>query len=424
MKPTYTRAEVYTINAKCETPLRTGGNGDSLEIVLYREDGRAIIQGTSIAGALRAWCARSESRETENLFGNQNRAGHLIISEGIFDPDAEMQQRPRVSIDGANGVANQGGKYDVAHIASGSEFQFTITWLGDDECVNEIKTVENMLSALNNGEIQFGAYKTNGFGRVSIKAYRQSYDLKNKNDLKEWLDESKEKVHIKLTENKESSYVRFIVEGSVDSLLVKSAYHEIIKDDDGSEKTVTVNINENGKMILPASSLKGAVKSRAEAIADYMHIGDGIKDRAFGNSERSGSVYFEDVILNLPESCRPRIRINYFTGGVIGRALFNENVLSGNLEICLKVKKDAAVCALVLLALRDLGLGMYSIGSGMSVGRGFINVKSIKVENVDNKNASLQFDEQKKMSVKDSGNVFKGWLEALRGYIDADTDEC
>ena len=37
MKPTYTRAEVYTINAKCETPLRTGGNGDSLEIVLYRE---------------------------------------------------------------------------------------------------------------------------------------------------------------------------------------------------------------------------------------------------------------------------------------------------------------------------------------------------------------------------------------------------
>ena len=53
MAATYTYAVRYEAEARCSTPLRTGGSDGDTEQILRSCDGTALLQGSSIAGALR-----------------------------------------------------------------------------------------------------------------------------------------------------------------------------------------------------------------------------------------------------------------------------------------------------------------------------------------------------------------------------------
>lgn len=422
MKSTYTIAEVYTITAVCKTPLRTGNDSGSLETILYDSDGSAMIQGSSIAGAFRAWCEKKEFEEVTNLFGSRDNSGHLIFSDAIFKENTNVQQRPRTRMNSITGSVDDGGKYDVLHIAADSVFEFSITWLGTEEIFSETEVIEHMLAALDSGVIKLGAYKTNGFGRVSVDVVKQSYNLKDEKGRKEWLEESAEKKKLKLMSEKQEDNVVFTIDGDINNLLVKSSYPVAMESGEGSK---IVNISENGRMILPASSIKGVVRSRVEAIAKYLNICDAenVVGSIFGNNDMRGNVYFEDVILDLAPKCQARIRLNYFTGSVKSRALFNEEPLSGNIKIVIKADIDYKECALILLALRDLGLGLYNIGSGSAIGRGYFGISSLTAECKNAGKISLLFDKEKNVNVDDPDKLLSLWLKELRENRNAETDK-
>ena len=417
MAVTYTYAARYEVEAICRTPLRTGGTDGDPETILESWDGTALLQGSSLAGALRGWLAAADAGMAKTLLGSPKQAGHLLVSDGVFDRTAERYTRPRLRINGETGTADEGGKFDVAHIGTGSRFRFSLTWLGLKACDEELTAVEQMLAALNRGEIRLGAQKSNGFGRVELKVYKCTFDLTDPSDRAAWLGDTCQGTPLTLPEVVNARRVTFLVSGQADSLLVKAG---AALQKEGC--AYTPNLTEGGRPILPGSSIKGAVRARAEMIAGFLGLPLEVTENLFGrmsskgDNGKPGCVFFEDGRLSGEKRLQiSRIRINRFTGGIIRGGLFTEEPLSCGVEMHISAPDDPAACGLLLYALRDLGLGLYNLGSGGAIGRGYLSVREIKAVTPDGTEARLIFDKQHRCTVEDPAGIFQTWLNDLGG---------
>lgn len=424
MSVTFTRAVRYWVEATCCTPLRTGGEDGAVETVLRDWEGRPFVQGTSLAGALRSWLKDRNLVRAEELFGSQRKSGSLMISDGFFEATAEQQVRPRLHIDGATGTAADGGKFDVAHIATGTKLTFNLTWLGSEETLEQTDAVEQILAALHAGEIRLGAQKTNGFGRLSLTVQKRSYRMEDKEDRAAWLEDREDGMPLTLPELTLGGQVIFTLTGRADSILVKAGAREMKPGPKGGNRNVTVPLRENGRAILPGSSVKGAVRTRVTAIAELLGMEKAVTEKLFGRMNRRGEnpdnglpgkVHFEDVVLSGKGQEISRIRINRFTGGVIRKGLFVEEPLQSEVTLHIALPEGEAVgCGLLLYALRDLGLGLYNLGSGGSVGRGYLAVESIRAQAPDGAEACLCFDQDRRCTMEDPSGLFARWLDAVR----------
>lgn len=427
MSATFTRAVRYRVEAVCRTPLRTGGADGAVETVLRDWTGRPFVQGTSLAGALRGWLEGRDPEGAEALFGSQAQSGSLMVSDGLFEAAAEQQTRPRLRIDGATGTAADGGKFDVAHIAAGSKLTFTLTWLGTEETMAQTGGVEQMLAALHAGEIRLGAQKTNGFGRVSLTVQKRSYRMEDGADRAAWLEDREDGTPLTLPRLTLGGQVVFTLTGRADSILIKSGAREMRPAPKGGNRNVTVPLRENGRAILPGSSVKGAVRARVEAIAELLGLEKAVTEALFGRMSRRnengenqdnglpGKVRFEDAVLSGSGQEISRIRINRFTGGVIRQGLFVEEPLQS--EVTLRItlpEEETRGCGLLLYALRDLGLGLYNLGSGGAMGRGYLAVDAIRAQAPDGTQACLRFDRDRRCTMEDPDGLFARWLDAVR----------
>lgn len=255
MAATYTYAARYEAQARCATPLRTGGIDGDTERILRSWDGTALIQGSSIAGAMREHLAALDPDMAEKLFGSQKQSGRLIVSDGVFDADAQCQTRSRLRIDRATGTAAAGGKFDVAHLAADSRFSFTLTWLGLTRDEGELRAVEGLLAALHSGQIRLGGQKSGGFGRVRLTVRRRCFDLTDPADRRAWLADEPADELLTLPEETGGGRVTFVLTGRADSLLIRSGAPL----ENGERRgAYTPNLTENGRPVLPGSSIKGA----------------------------------------------------------------------------------------------------------------------------------------------------------------------
>lgn len=414
----FTYAVKYWVKGKCISPLRTSNADGETENVLRTADGQAFIQAPSLAGAMKNWLKKqAEDVYVDDLFGEQEQAGHLIFSDAIFREGAEMQLRPRLRIDGKSGTAADGGKFDIAQIGAGAKFDFCITWMAKEENSDEIAAVEYMLAALHQGQICLGGQKTNGFGRVELSVKKQVFDLRKEADREAWLTDAEGGDILELSEIKAQNEVRFIVHGQVDSLLVKAVARQR-----RGKQEYTVNITENGKAVLPASSVKGAVRNRAESIAGYLHIKNSIgfifgKAGDCDNDGLPGKVLFKDVILTGRKQEITRIRIDKFTGGVIRQGMFFEEPLCSSVQFEILLQEGLgkymdAACSLVLFALKDLGQGQYHLGSGWAIGRGEVKIQKIEIQTQDSK-AVLSFEKDGNCALQDETAIVQKWLKGL-----------
>lgn len=433
MKAAYNAPVLYRITAKMASPLRTGGTDGDTEAVLRDAAGRPFVQGTSIAGAVREWLDIHEPKYTNRLMGGHRGSGRLVFSDGVFGPEAEQYIRPRLRIDPVTGTAADGAKFDLAHIGSGANLYFTITWLGDTpQQKDEMAVVEQVLAAMDAGEICLGGQKTNGFGRLQLQVCRRAFDLTKEEDrsawLKAWQDESKplgDKITLPKLQN--PSYVRFKLKGVADSLLVRAAAVEQ-KEGKGKDKdkdgkgSYTPNITEGGYPVLPGSSVKGSIRGRATAIAALVGLDSQKLDEIFGRDAKdgddgiAGKVSFADLQLR-PLREAPvitRIRINKFTGGVIHQGLFQEQPVCAPVTLGITAPDDSITCALLLYALRDLGYGLYNLGSNGSIGRGLIRTESIDMEAPDGRKASIKMDGGNAV-LQDPNGLVAEWLKAWGG---------
>ena len=417
MQPTFTLAVVYHVQATCCTPLRSSDALGNVDTVLRTPQGQAYLQGSSLAGALKDYALKNlgESR-TAAILGSTKGSGSLIVSDAYFSLDARQEMRPRLRINDHSASADDRGKFDVAHMAAGSRFSFELTWLGTEQTEAETKDVEQLLSALNSGLILLGGQKSNGFGRVELTVTRQRYNLMDDTDRTRWLERKFNGKTVCLSAIQPENIVTFILHGQADRILVKDSAP--VHEKGGS---VTVNLTENGQPILPGSSIKGAVRGQVKRIAGYLGIGDERVNALFGRKAQkndqgvAGRVRFEDVSLSPYKQKISRIRINRFTGGVMNTGLFNEEPLCSKLTLKITAPADDSVgCGLLVYALRDLGSGMYNLGSGDAIGQGYLKGDRLEIEVSSGERAAICFDEDGGCSLEDADGLIQKWMQAVR----------
>lgn len=418
MAATFTQAVRYEITAACLTPLRTGGGDRDLETVLRDPCGNAFLQGSSLAGAMREQVERTAGKNlAEKLFGSQERAGHLIVSDAMFSPEAEQAIRPRLRIDPKTGAADDKGKFDVAHICAGAELHFTVTWMGHRENSEEIEEVERALGAIHSGVVRLGAQKSNGFGKLCLQVKKQTYDLYDPDDRAAWLSGTGTGKPITLPAVRPENEVEFRLTGTVDAVLVKGG-----ASDHSEAHSYSKNLEENGRTILPGSAIKGVLRARASLIAQSLGVSDGLTEALFGRGARDGdngrpgTVRVEEVLLEAPQKQKiHRIRIDRFTGGVMRKALFSEEPVCSPITLRVFAPADRPEgCALLLYVLRDMGLGWCGLGSGGAIGRGIVSGETLEIISGDGKHARLTFGPEKTIQLSDPDALVAAWLKAWK----------
>ncbi|MCD7885380.1 MAG: RAMP superfamily CRISPR-associated protein [Lachnospiraceae bacterium] len=442
-KAIYTLVDKYVVHAVCAGPMHVGGAGKKSEVLIHPVSGLPFVQATGICGVLRAYCGQiASAKEVNSLFGDTSDTAESRIrfSDGLFirNENLRMELRPRLALDPKTGTAaakkdagleesKSGQKFDMQYVGSGSELQFEIFHY--DATEEETRLLLGALAALDAHEIQFGGQKSNGCGYIKIqKLLHGHYDMTRKEDRAAWIQESEDGMEpvalaaVEKTLHSDAYEVEILAE-TEGELLVKGIAVEKF----GKDEPKATNIKDaSGRYVIPGSSVKGAIRNRMEMIAGYLGISKELVFESFGRASESenegmrGSLRFRDVAVGDEEgrdcALRTRIHIDKFTGGVMNGALFSELNVFGDLKLCINVadrRNAKAVTGLLLLALRDLAYKMYALGSGQSVGKGYLNVKEIHVRDLrQEKECTLNG----KFELSGGREVAEACLEALRNY--------
>ncbi|AKB19471.1 RAMP superfamily CRISPR-associated protein [Methanosarcina sp. WWM596] len=409
-------------NLILETPAYFG-SGDHDEIVdisldLDPLEGRTLLTGASLAGALRSYlreCEHGFGKQGDkkslymNLFGNnENDEGEqsLLIVNDSLGEKPKIELRDGIKIDGKTRTAIDKGKFDFELIEAGTCFPIEIELLIPREEKRKEKLLLSLaiaLHGLEKGEISLGFRKRRGFGRCRVKKWNvYRYDLTTPKGLIGWLnlDKREEKSGqniLTLLGISESELLdkrcifqmdaTFLLDGS---MIIRSGYDEVNAPD-----TVHLHSKRNNKSVpvLSGTSLAGALRARALRIANTIQNStttskDNKKAREMINNlfgpeiEKTEDKAFasklitaETEIINPLKLVQQRIKIDRFTGSSFPTALFDEQPVfeQSGTKVKLKVqiqKPDNAQIGLLLLLLKDLWTRDLPLGGEASIGRG------------------------------------------------------
>lgn len=411
--------------------------------VIKDNEGAPFIPATSFVGVLKQKCGEIyginvknndgekfiTKKEFEYIFGGNDNDSLLSCSDLIILTNKNVvETRDGVKINVKTGIAEDKGKYDYEVVAADSKFKLKIeidlfSDLENIIPINKIKEVGGTIfNLLKEKGIRIGAKTNSGFGKAILETGRIFLlDFSRKEDVEAWLtgagikerqDESVSfsRHNINLDEN------RFIINVSLDiknSLIIRS-YSDNPEDPDASQ------LRSGDKYIISGTSIKGALRARAEHIMKTIADKNGISEEKmnayinilFGNSyeielnDETGHkkikidipsrVLVEEV--NLEHICsevQSRIKIDRFTGGVINSALFdslpvfpiNTSGKESNIKNFTIIVKNALDIdeGLMLLLLKDIWTGNLAVGGEKNIGRGVFKGKWASIKNINNK---------------------------------------
>ncbi len=445
---------VYVLKGKIEllSPALIGsGNAERSDMDLLLDvDGKPFIPASSFVGVLRHLVndknlnldnisdPHSRKKFKEDLlrfwgfaYLNEEEKKKLPDKEGIrssllrcddlycINDKPQVRIRDGIKINTKKGIVEEQKKYDYEVVERGTCFDLRIEVpyyapaeddLDDnfsyiDKNNTEI-ILQTIIKLLRNEEVYVGAKTNNGLGKLKLKdAQLYFYDFKNGEHVRKWLQgngypEVYSSNAAPLPLNKKD---RFVIEAYFEvkgSIIVRS-----YPTDPDVQYADAVHITSNGDYILPGSSLKGAIRARAERILKTLYYSqctemksaekkaNKLLDDLFGTVKegtkniKRGKVKIEETVLPkflIPELQR-RIRIDRFTGGTIEGALFDSMPLFWHrlkagevinfkekgirLRVELKKYKDYEA-GLLLLVLKDLWTGDLPVGGEKNIGRG------------------------------------------------------
>jgi CRISPR/Cas system CSM-associated protein Csm3 (group 7 of RAMP superfamily) len=280
-------------------PLHIGGMRDSVEtdMPLARDgQGRTYVPGTSLAGSMRAWVEARfgediakqlwgfQPREDEADQGEEGYASYVVVEDAHVKPPQRLDEEiwDGVGIDREWSTAAEGIKFDRAILPKGTTFDLEVSveippaWRSANGAApNTMRAVVgHLLGALHRGEIGFGAARTRGLGSVKL--------LPNSLTVHEEDWSSTTGVLALLGGNTKTLTPEELMQASPRTTPSSpSCIHiEIGWEPDGpvmvtaSQDGIAVDIlpmvsgygSQKVTMVLPGSSLKGALRGQAERI--------------------------------------------------------------------------------------------------------------------------------------------------------------
>ena len=257
------------------TPVAVGGarSGAEADIVLARDGlGRVVVPASSLAGSLRESARSVCSDSLTPLFGadpgksdpdepDTDGASLLSISDGSVKSDTTEVYR-RTSIDRWSGVAMAGSLRGIEALPRGSEITFELE-LEAVEGDGTENALSDLLTALEDGQVRIGSRGTRGWGEVvGTVGLAQQQDWASLKDiaLPEW--KKWDRPDSKAVERRELAIA--IKWRPIQPIMVASGAGGEV---DFVPLTSTASESHDLALVLPGSSLKGALRSRAEYIA-------------------------------------------------------------------------------------------------------------------------------------------------------------
>ncbi len=466
---------VFNVPIETKSPLRiSSGIDDGITDILVLKDknNRAFIPGTSIAGVLRSKISDVyNERVAQKLFGSvddENSNQSMINISDIKLDNTKIVNRDGIKINYFSGVSEKGAKYDFEAIDRGATgillIEITVRRFDlDDRYIPNISYLDNhkkqpfavagdvygelaatLADILTTG-INIGALTTKGFGRIkSVKpAEFYTFDFNKEADANAWFAYLDGKYPQKATyTGSETMEVMakndFIMQMDFalkNAMIIRDYDSDLDKDADGN-KIAAVQMKSGKDYVIPGTSIKGVLKSRAYRILMLLKNNDEnavniFLDELMGKeADKTGkddagqksNLYVDEVYLKaekLHSMKQSRNRIDRFTGGTIDSALFTDipiwqtdkSVPTVSMKIRVKNCKSSQA-GLMLLLLKDLWLGNLNIGGNKAIGRGVLQGKNCKI-NYDGNVFVIKDDG--KFSVQASNDK----PETLQEYVEA-----
>jgi len=291
-----------------ETPLHVGGiggNTDSDMALAVNGKGELYVPGTSITGVLRAWCEKNfGENEIGEIFGPKREkgvdAGHasfVLIEDATIEnaKDVLTEIRDGVGIDRFYGTAADKSKFDREILPKGTILDFKMTVeIGENLNANQTKAIfSHLLEALHNGKLRFGGSRTRGLGKLKLtETSFKEQNLKGFANILKVL--KKEADDVVITDEIKQSiafeanpHLDITIDWSpVQPVMVKAGFEGF-----GVDMLPLTSQTVNGKvaLVLPGSSIKGALRSHAERIMRTV----------LGNHKTKGKEFHEQI-KNIP----------------------------------------------------------------------------------------------------------------------------
>ncbi len=432
---------ILTGRIKNLSPLHIGcGSGDKSDLDVLRDsDGKPFIPATSFVGVLKHAIGSPDDSDykqfskkfwgfSENEDGHQStfRCSDLLICK---DKSPKITIRDGIKIDSKTGLVENKKKYDYEIVERGEIFDLRMEFSYKDDDKTFVKRmIATMCSLLKNEKIQIGSKTNSGLGVIILEDEKlYAFDFSKKTDVFYWLTQNlSEKNHEpKLLETPFQIKGRYFTIDATfqlkNSLIIRSY-------SDDPEMPDAVHIQSLGKPVLTGTSLKGAIRARAERIVNTVNTlgkSDSIIKKLFGDVEDEkhskgikGKIQVKECILpKFVSELQTRIKIDRFTGGTVDSALFDTMPLFStsnpkeeviNITVCVRDYEDYEA-GLLLLVLKDLWTGDLAVGGEKNVGRGVF-------EGV---NAFIKFDGDEVFIDKDLSRISTENREKLQRCVKA-----
>ncbi|RMD60662.1 hypothetical protein D6833_09365 [Candidatus Parcubacteria bacterium] len=395
-----------------ETPASFGnGDGDNLTdmpLALDPVEGRALLPGTSIAGALRAYLREREwgygkdggdDALHNRLFGHQKddkgEQSWLITCDALSSSPPAVELRDGVVIDPRTRTAESRKKFDFELLEAGTHFPLRVELLisQDQDRNTLLEGLAIALQGLENGEIRLGARKRRGLGQCRVTEWRVTrYNLTTPAGLLDWLNQTgtpqtgsriADLLGVKADLDRREAFTVKATFGLDGSLLIRSGQGEADAPD-----TVHLQSRRDGQLVpvLSGTSLAGALRARALRIAQTVGTREkattlvndlfGLRIQSPKDKPTASRLTTAETEIGSPlPLVQTRVKIDRFTGGSFPTALFSEQPVWGQKDttitarITIQQPTDAQI-GLLLLLLKDLWTGDLPLGGEISVGRG------------------------------------------------------
>jgi CRISPR/Cas system CSM-associated protein Csm3 (group 7 of RAMP superfamily) len=395
----------WTFELVSQSILRIGHHDDDL---MLDEQGRPFLPGTSLTGALRNYCQRAfGEKRTSELFG---RIGKLtdrsfllfLVSDSSCSASQVIETRSGVSIDSRTGSSVKGALFQRVVVSAGATFNSKLTLkINHPQAASYVEMIEHSLSALANGLIRLGAYKSSGGGQFALRNGKLAhFDCSNPVSLDAYVRRNHQAKDWKPSERLQTNHmvqIEIVGQTFTPLLIGGSAPHHHEQPD---RAHIRVPRNGQVKPIIPGTSFKGSLRSTVERIRNELQLDPAFETYLFGSSRSAdnNSARFRGHLVVGDIELQPigkgaklyhRIAIHPLTGGTRDGAKLDEETYSGSfrstltLDLCAsneeEQRKHIVSFVLLLFALRDFANQRVNIGSGAAIGRGFVSFETFTV---------------------------------------------